>query len=202
MKRNAGFTLIELLIVVAIIGILAAIAIPNFLQAQVRAKVASTKAEMRTAANALELYRTDNNQYPPMGEAGTWLWSPLTGNWAQFHSRVPSVLSTPVDYMTAIDQDVFKDPERFSADPDWIQVIKRRYVYYNFPQYIDAGYGVQTRRQQAGDWLFYSWGPDKIDFNTSLGHSAYLNYDPTNGTVSLGNIFRTQKDPDKFSGPA
>jgi len=59
-----GFTLIELLIVVAIIAILAAIAVPNFLEAQTRAKVSRLKADMRSAATGLEAYAVDNNDYP------------------------------------------------------------------------------------------------------------------------------------------
>lgn len=60
-----GFTLIELLIVVAIIAILAAIAVPNFLEAQVRAKVSRAKADIRSLATALESYVVDNNNFPP-----------------------------------------------------------------------------------------------------------------------------------------
>ncbi|MCD6386035.1 prepilin-type N-terminal cleavage/methylation domain-containing protein, partial [Candidatus Sumerlaeota bacterium] len=65
MKRKGGFTLIELLIVVAIIAILALIAVPNFLEAQTRSKVAQVKANMRTVATGLESYFVDNNHYPP-----------------------------------------------------------------------------------------------------------------------------------------
>lgn len=68
MKTYRGFTLIELLIVVAIIAILAAIAVPNFLNAQVRAKVARAENDMRTLAVGLESYFVDNNLYPPMGQ--------------------------------------------------------------------------------------------------------------------------------------
>ncbi len=57
--QQTGFTLIELLIVVAIIAILAAIAIPNFLEAQTRTKVSRVKTDMRSAAVALEAYRVD-----------------------------------------------------------------------------------------------------------------------------------------------
>ncbi len=64
MKKNStGFTLIELLIVVAIIGIIAAIAIPNLLNAIQRGKQKRTMSDMRTVATANESYSIDNNQY-------------------------------------------------------------------------------------------------------------------------------------------
>jgi len=63
-SESRAFTLIELLIVVAIIAILAAIAVPNFLEAQTRAKVARVTADMRTMTTAVELYRIDNNKLP------------------------------------------------------------------------------------------------------------------------------------------
>jgi len=59
-----GFTLIELLIVVAIIGIIAAIAIPNLLNAIDRGKQKRTMADLRSIGTAIEEYSIDNNFYP------------------------------------------------------------------------------------------------------------------------------------------
>ena len=72
MKKTAkGFTLIELLIVVAIIGIIAAIAIPNLLNAIDRGKQKRTMADMRSIGTAVESYAVDNNVYPVAADAAT-----------------------------------------------------------------------------------------------------------------------------------
>jgi len=63
-KLNHAFTLVEILIVVAIIALLAAVAIPNLLRARINANESSAKATLKTIANALENYYASNSQYP------------------------------------------------------------------------------------------------------------------------------------------
>lgn len=64
LRKEKGFTLIELLIVVAIIGIIAAIAVPNLLTAIQRSKRSRTAADLRAIGTALGSYNVDNNQFP------------------------------------------------------------------------------------------------------------------------------------------
>lgn len=64
LTNRKGFTLIELLIVVVIIGILAAIAIPKFSQTKDRAKIAAARSEVRNLMTAAEGYFSDSQTYP------------------------------------------------------------------------------------------------------------------------------------------
>ncbi|MCA9441872.1 MAG: prepilin-type N-terminal cleavage/methylation domain-containing protein, partial [Candidatus Omnitrophica bacterium] len=95
-ERQTGFTLIELLVVIAIVLILIAIALPNFLTAQVRAKVARAKADMRTVRIVLESYFIDFELYP---DHATDTWHPSL-------LEVPS-LTTPIEYLNAFPPDPF-----------------------------------------------------------------------------------------------
>lgn len=171
-----GFTLIELLITVAIIAILAAIAVPNFLTAQTRSKVSRVKADFATLATALETYHTDNGRYPEDYAATTPRYTGM------------GRLTTPITYITSV-----------PLDP--------------FGGYFSNSHNVQVHSYTLGTapddhpvrWALASAGPDRNDDTVPLfdypGYSpniwenpasgySYYRYDPTNGTISKGDIIR------------
>ncbi|MFB3786069.1 MAG: type II secretion system protein [bacterium] len=183
MKNSAGFTLIELLIVVAIIGILAAIAVPNFLNAQIRAKVARAEADERSIGTALECYRLDHNAYP-LGGATTGVMFGLDR------------LTTPTPYMSALPTDPFEFKTTVTAGGyGWFPDIIPNYVYL-YAKGGDASlsrdYFYNTGKMQSPTaappsivdmWQLRSLGPN--------GQGDYaLAYSPTNGLVSIGDICR------------
>jgi len=204
-EKLKAFTLIELLIVVAIIAILAAIAVPNFLEAQSRAKVSRVKAEMRTHAVALESYRVDNNRYPfPDDVQGgdINLASPPTF----FETKFPVRVTTPVAYISTLADDVFRNlaentetylPYHYSS----------RYYAEDFsleasstPDEFDAlVFAMLGRLNGSSQWYFLSHGPDSDhdagpSNGTTPGLPGHISgdgnsaYDSSNGTISSGDL--------------
>lgn len=111
MKRRQGFTLIELLIVVAIIGLLAAIAIPNLLNAIQRAKQKRTMTDMRTIATAWEARAIDLNRYNAAGSISALAMCTEEVTHAELTS---SVVPTYIKFIPA--RDGWNNPFRFRAE--------------------------------------------------------------------------------------
>jgi type II secretion system protein G len=203
-----GFTLIELLVVVAIIAILAAIAIPNFLEAQMRAKVARIKSDMRTMATALETYAVDHTAYPPRRNDEAGMPAPHYDRQSQELSR----LTTPVSYITALPRDILARGDRGLPylidyfDPVqtmWLVGLTRGWVGQDWPSESDY--------RALVNWMVVSVGPDGYLGLTIPGEPGGYPpqpqpvlftisrvYDPTNGTNSIGNIFRFAGSQDPY----
>jgi type II secretion system protein G len=210
-EPRRGFTLIELLIVVAIIAILAAIAVPNFLESQVRAKISRVRSDLRTITTALETYAVDHSTYPPNDG---------------LYSVIPIELTTPLAYLATAEMvDPFMDHDRH----DLYGELARFYSYHrilrphSMEEYMKIKKWDRVPTDEAvdfdfptcnpgalnkyGQWRMVSNGPDRsyplpgfgfgkgidpTDVNEVLMGADIL-YDPTNGTKRGGNILRTQK---------
>jgi len=197
MRFSRAFTLIELLIVVAIIAILAAIAVPNFLEAQTRAKVSRVKSDQRTVATAMEAYFVDYNRYPNDSD------NTIGKNGEDGLAR----LTTPVGFITDL-----------ATDPFQVMLNKNNNdasVNFELASGSDnAGWGPQPppsgfsgRGNKTGvavqSWVLISVGTDVQPISAAddtSGNDEYpgtatipvvmTSYDPTNGTISNGDIYR------------
>lgn len=211
-----AFTLIELLIVVAIIAILAAIAVPNFLEAQVRSKVSRTKSDMRTIATALESYYVDENKYPPDFTGfllGANTNSPIFRDYNTLIGRL-SHLTTPISYISSLPSDIFAEKiaaggstnysgsalssapyrEGGTTSGEVISPVVYDYATYD-REFIGSGESAIAWERISSNpgvvqWALNSPGPD-ISVHEYLGNPDFELYDPTNGTVSVGQIVRT-----------
>jgi type II secretion system protein G len=181
-QKNRGFTLIELLIVVAILALLASIAVPNFLEAQIRAKVSRAKSDLRSLATAMEAYRVDNNEYPP---------SPIATNMILSRNERLAPLTTPIAYMTGLPNETFLNKETNEKETfaywsanlnDAMKEATAQTMYYFLTE----------EKYRRGSWVIFSRGPD-LEYEAAVeegGSGLLMHYDPTNGSVSNGDIMR------------
>jgi len=180
--RN-GFTLIELLIVVAIIGILAAIAVPNFLNAQIRAKLARAQADIKNLETAMNQYKLDNNFYPVSHDGSSFIDPHIL-------RFVP--LTTPVAYMSSIPLDVFA--EKHNQETGGYNTLGGEYVGDPY-RYLESQFAPTIHQYSTENeherfvYLLSSRAPDGVmNWQHSPRLPDALAYDPSNGLNSKGDI--------------
>ncbi len=176
-RRPSAFTLIELLIVVAIIGILAAIAVPNFLNARLKALTSRVQADMRTVSDAYQMYFLDRGAWPP-------------------HCDGPAqhrFVTTPVSYLNISVEDPFAQSEQAKGDTlwenTWGQYHPEVAMAWNTKSYgfengvqNDPAY-FQANRNAA--YFVMSFGPDG-DLDSPRPSAAL--YEASNGLISNGDF--------------
>lgn len=93
--RQAGFTLIELMVVLVIIGVLAALIVPNVLDRADDARVTAAKTDISNLVQALKLYKLDNQRYPTAAQGLPALLvkptaGPIPNNWKPYVEKLPN----------------------------------------------------------------------------------------------------------------
>lgn len=192
LNSKNGFTLIELLIVVAIIAVLAAIAVPNFLEAMTRSRVARVQSDLRTIATGVEVYRVDHNS-PPIGKAIPGY--PVNESSEGYVRYALAGMTSPVAYLSSLPSDPFA-PRDIPAGMPAREVGLLYHLWRNHPGWAmyfdDPGWGM-FRHCVGGvrfTWALHSQGPAGPLNPNDYGFVHYIPYDSTNGTVSLGNLTR------------
>ncbi len=179
-SQEHGFTMIELTTVGLIIAVLVAIALPNYLEAQIRAKVTAANSDCNLLAQCLEEYYIANRVYPPNlveklpdgGLAGD-------GN-PDLRGYSLTALTTPAVYLSTL-----------PLDPFFIKNKPRKsYDYINFMDWMGGPISRETLGGKgSAAFLIASVGPDNKPITVCAQKPAVsLFYSPTNGTISLGDI--------------
>ncbi|MCE7908051.1 MAG: prepilin-type N-terminal cleavage/methylation domain-containing protein [Candidatus Omnitrophica bacterium] len=200
--KKSGFTLIELLIVIAIILILIAIALPNFLEAQIRAKVTNAMAEMRSIEPAIASYLQDWKRYPRDG----FELPAFPGTYPEENPRIWVQLTTPIKYFGRIPYDEFHVANKDTQGNQRSEK-NQTYRYYgawwrclaiggNPKKNSETCSKPEAERDFVGKWVIFSPGPDQIHnygewsmYRPYLRTAPYL-YSPTNGTTSIGDLVK------------
>ncbi len=208
-----GFTLIELLIVIAIILILISIALPNFLEAQIRAKVSRTQSDLRAYEIAFESYNVDYKHYPWPMCCKNPNSRPGRNGWPDVNHCYQTVnlleVTSPHKYIESMNRkDVFATDEGESSNL-WLNG-----GYYTYQPYMYGGWFLNNvsddvaKRLQRDAWCLLAWGPSQHHPTTSSGQTIPVHfpdwgpstrgglgwgdvvYSPTNGSRSNGIIYR------------
>jgi type II secretory pathway pseudopilin PulG len=195
-----------LLIVVAIIGILAAIAVPNFLNAQVRAKVARDLADMKSVSTAVEQLRLDRGVllidfWEDSGSYGDLAYKRIREVFNGVGDRpeatrvqidVLAPLTSPVAYLGSVPRDPFAPKIQQQVSGGYSEVGTRlgndTYMYMDEDPLI-PGPDVQTATMldpplKEGDYILFGLGPGNKDDWIRTG----VPYNPSNGVSSRGDI--------------
>lgn len=217
-RFRRGFTLVEILLVIGIVALLTAVALPNYLKAQTRSKTSQAKSDLRTTAVALESYRLDSTAYPYDGYFA--YGAPPSGYNFWY---LPRNLSTPIAYLPSVDtRDPFNVRSLEGSIPDAWQL--RSYRYTNTRSTWGTEWSGFTGRTIPSTYLpallaeYGSWRLSSVAPDGTFGPNGWagvatkppysypaaslpLPYDPSNGTASPGDIIRAPStQPEYLSG--